>query len=241
IGTQICPHGQPRARAAHRCPGSLLRADPLTCPAARPYRQLRLMVKDIHSRGRPGNRGEGPFGTASPAGNAFHVVTRPIDVMVLTGLTPSAGERGAGLAVRRESTHDAVVPTLSDLVARHTALDEADLDWLHSLVSDWQLLADLSFADLILWAPLLGENGWIAIAQMRPTTGPTVYHDDVVGSIVLAGERPLIDTAWAGRRICREGDPDWSTGVPAHEMGRASCRGRVQYGLQLCSRIQVHA
>src|SRR5690606_3832813 len=132
-------HGQPRARATCRCPGSLLRADPLTCPAARPYRQLRLMVKDIHSRGRGGNR--------------VHIRPCP--------------PQSAGLAVERETAHDATVPTLSDLVARHTALDEADLDWLHSLVSDWQLLADLSFADLILWAPLLGEEGWIAIAQMR--------------------------------------------------------------------------
>lgn len=123
----------------------------------------------------------------------------------------------AGLVVAGKSTHDAVVPTLSDLVARHTALDEADLDWLHSLVSDWQLLADLSFADLVLWAPLLGENGWIAIAQMRPTTGPTVYHDDIVGSVAAKGERQLIDTAWNERRICREGDPDWSTGVPVRE------------------------
>ncbi len=133
-----------------------------------------------------------------------------------------------------ETTHDALVPTLSDLVVRHTALDAADLDWLHSLVSDWQLLADLSFADLILWAPLLdrgsqagvpaaesdqprGDSGWIAIAQMRPTTGPTVYHDDIVGSVAAKGERNLIDTAWNERRICREGDPDWSTGVPVRE------------------------
>ncbi len=109
------------------------------------------------------------------------------------------------------------MPTLSDLVARHTALDSADLEWMHSLVSDWQLLADLSFADLILWIPLRDESAWLAVAQMRPTTGPTVYHDDVVGSVVAKGERPLIDTAWAEHRICREGDPDWSTGVPVRE------------------------
>jgi two-component sensor histidine kinase len=109
------------------------------------------------------------------------------------------------------------VPTLSDLAVRHTALDDADLEWMHSLVSDWQLLADLSFADLILWIPLKDGSGWIAVAQMRPTTGPTVYHDDVVGTIIDRGERELIDTAWDERRICREGDPDWSTGVPVRE------------------------
>ncbi|MBP2703416.1 sensor histidine kinase [Microbispora sp. RL4-1S] len=109
------------------------------------------------------------------------------------------------------------MPTLSDLVSRHTALDPADLDWVHSLVSDWQLLADLSFADLILWVPAQGGKGWLAVAQMRPTTGPTVYHDDVVGLVVERGERPLIEIAWTEHRICREGDPDWSSGVPVRE------------------------
>ncbi len=109
------------------------------------------------------------------------------------------------------------MPTLSDLVSRHTALDAVDLEWMHSLVSDWQLLADLSFADLILWVPHRDGSGWVAVAQMRPTTGPTVYHDDVVGMVVAKGTRLLIDTAWHEYRICREGDPDWSTGVPVRE------------------------
>ncbi|MGI5154785.1 histidine kinase N-terminal domain-containing protein [Microbispora sp. CA-102843] len=109
------------------------------------------------------------------------------------------------------------MPTLSDLVSRHTALDPAGIDWIHSLVSDWQLLADLSFADLILWVPDQGGTRWVAVAQMRPTTGPTVYHDDVVGMSIATGERPLIDVAWSERRICREGDPDWSSGVPVRE------------------------
>ncbi|MEU8378517.1 histidine kinase N-terminal domain-containing protein, partial [Streptosporangium sp. NPDC048865] len=91
------------------------------------------------------------------------------------------------------------MPTLSDLAVRHTALDDADLEWMHSLVSDWQLLADLSFADLILWIPLKEGSGWIAIAQMRPTTGPTVYHDDIVGMTAAKGERPLLETAWNER------------------------------------------
>ncbi|PZG26796.1 ATPase [Spongiactinospora gelatinilytica] len=122
------------------------------------------------------------------------------------------------------------MPTLSDLAVSHTALDHADLDWMHSLVSDWQLLADLSFADLILWVPLRDGSGWIAVAQMRPTTGPTVYHDDVVGSVVAKGERPLIDTAWDERRICREGDPDWSSGVPVREETIPVRRAAVEGG-----------
>jgi two-component system, sensor histidine kinase PdtaS len=106
------------------------------------------------------------------------------------------------------------VPSLSDLARRHTVLTGPDVEWLHALVSDWQLIADLSFADLILWAPLRDKSGWIALAQMRPTTGPTAVHDDVVGLRIEVGDRPLLDAALAEHRICREGDPDWTSGVP---------------------------
>ena len=115
--------------------------------------------------------------------------------------------------------HHGSVPTLTDLARNLTSLSGADLEWLHSLVSDWQLLADLSFADLILWVPLRApegalNSGWVAVAQMRPTTGPTSFPDDVVGTQVAPGERPVLDTARVERRIHRESDPDWTSGVP---------------------------
>jgi two-component system, sensor histidine kinase PdtaS len=106
------------------------------------------------------------------------------------------------------------VPTLSEMAARQTLLSAADVEWLHALVSDWQLIADLSFADLILWAPTKDGDGWLAMAQMRPTTGPTAVHDDVVGLTIPPGQRPLLGAALQQRRICREGDPDWTSGVP---------------------------
>jgi two-component sensor histidine kinase len=111
------------------------------------------------------------------------------------------------------------VPTLTDLARNLTSLSGPELEWLHSLVSDWQLLADLSFADLILWVPSRApegalNSGWVAVAQMRPTTGPTSFPDDVVGSKVGPGERPVLDAARVERRIHRESDPDWTSGVP---------------------------
>ncbi|HSZ44143.1 MAG TPA: histidine kinase N-terminal domain-containing protein, partial [Streptosporangiaceae bacterium] len=97
------------------------------------------------------------------------------------------------------------MPTLTDLARDLTGLSGPELEWLHSLVSDWQLLADLSFADLILWVPTRApagavNSGWVAVAQMRPTTGPTSFPDDVVGSQVPPGERPVLDTARLERR-----------------------------------------
>jgi two-component sensor histidine kinase len=106
------------------------------------------------------------------------------------------------------------VATLTDLGRRFTVLTAPDIDWLHALVSDWQLLADLSFADLTLWAPLRDGSGWVALAQMRPTTGPTALLDDVVGMRVGVTDRPFVAAAYHERRICREGDPEWTRGVP---------------------------
>ncbi|ACU76536.1 signal transduction histidine kinase [Catenulispora acidiphila DSM 44928] len=115
---------------------------------------------------------------------------------------------------------------MNDLIHTRTDLDEADLDWLHLLIGDWQLLADLSFADLVLWAPLrtedgadpgqapLTEPGYVAVAQMRPNTGPTCYTADLVGSTIRRGQRPMLDLAIDSGRIRREGDPEWREDVP---------------------------
>jgi two-component sensor histidine kinase len=106
------------------------------------------------------------------------------------------------------------VPSLNDLARAHTDLDEADLAWLHLLVADWQIIADLSFADLVLWLPDRQGTGYWAGAQMRPTTGPTAFEQDVVGTFVAQGRRPLLDSAYERQRVAREGDPEWRDDVP---------------------------
>src|SRR5579883_2185118 len=65
------------------------------------------------------------------------------------------------------------MPSMNDLVRAHTTLDAGDLEWLHLIVADWQMLADLSFADLVLWVPTADETRYVAVAQMRPNTGTT--------------------------------------------------------------------
>src|SRR5215813_12545957 len=69
------------------------------------------------------------------------------------------GHAGRWKIRHRKSWHHGEVPTLTDLARNLTGLSGAELEWLHSLVSDWQLLADLSFADLILWVPLRAPAG----------------------------------------------------------------------------------
>jgi two-component system, sensor histidine kinase PdtaS len=106
------------------------------------------------------------------------------------------------------------VPSLQELVRAHTDLDSEDVAWLQLLLADWQIIADLSFADLVLWLPDRQGDGYWAVAQMRPTTGPTAYVDDLVGAFVPTGRRPLIDSAHERGRVAREGDPEWRDDIP---------------------------
>ena len=108
------------------------------------------------------------------------------------------------------------MPTLTAMVRRFGVSHPADEEWLHLLVGDWQMLSDLSFADLVLWVPD-GEGGFVAVAQARPSTGATVHDEDVVGTRLVRGQRPQVDTAYDAGRICREADPDWLDGVPVRE------------------------
>jgi two-component system, sensor histidine kinase PdtaS len=110
------------------------------------------------------------------------------------------------------------MPTLTELSRAHTALDDEDVAWLARLQADWQIVADLSFADLVLWLPDRADLGFWAAGQIRPTTGPTAYVEDVLGTFVPDGRRPLIDEAWRTGRVVRAGDPALRDSVPVrHE------------------------
>ncbi len=65
------------------------------------------------------------------------------------------------------------MPSLDDIARFQTSLSPDDVAWLHALVTDWQIIADLSFSDLVLWVPDAEAKGMWAGAQIRPTTGPT--------------------------------------------------------------------
>jgi two-component sensor histidine kinase len=107
------------------------------------------------------------------------------------------------------------VSTLRTVAARRTDLSDAAIGHLESLVREWRLLADLSFADLLLF--LRDGASFVTVAQVRPATGQTIYTDDMVGSVVSAQDRFLADRAWRDGKICREGDPEWESGVPVRQ------------------------
>lgn len=99
--------------------------------------------------------------------------------------------------------------TLSELITENSTLNANEVEHLTDLVAEWRLLADLSFADLLLWLPIRrDEKSWpqghLVIAQIRPTTATTVFSDDLVGTSINWGEQPLVDQALSEGEIVKD-------------------------------------
>jgi two-component sensor histidine kinase len=100
-----------------------------------------------------------------------------------------------------------------ELAYSHTALSEADRDRLSVLITEWQLLADLSFADLVLWVPRRKDyqswpEGHVAIAHIRPTTASTVFTQDLIGLEIPWGKNSRIDQSLSQGEIVRDAEPE---------------------------------
>ena len=93
--------------------------------------------------------------------------------------------------------------TTTELARYYTRLDPPAVDHLQRLVASWGLLADLCFADLLLYVPSTDKE-WLIVAQVRPATGQTLYLTDYVG-VPADNERPLLTAAFEDGEI-REGE-----------------------------------
>src|SRR5215210_5853058 len=85
------------------------------------------------------------------------------------------------------------VASLAELARVHTDLDEDGIGHLQRLVATWGLLADLCFADLLLFAPVAGDpSRFVILGQIRPTTSQTLYRSDWVGLVSQEQDRPQV-------------------------------------------------
>ncbi len=73
--------------------------------------------------------------------------------------------------------------TLGELLAEHTVLPGGAVDHLHAVVGEWQLLADMSFGDFLMWVRR-DDGTLVCVAQCRPNTASTLVVSDAVGTIV---------------------------------------------------------
>lgn len=93
--------------------------------------------------------------------------------------------------------------TLGDLLAEHTMLPGNAVDHLHAVVGEWQLLADLSFGDFLMWVRR-DDGALVCVAQVRPNTAPTVLLADAVGTLNQAHEMPVVADAFDSGAIGRQ-------------------------------------
>tara|TARA_Y100000768_G_scaffold101384_1_gene74134 strand:- start:183 stop:1640 length:1458 start_codon:yes stop_codon:yes gene_type:complete len=86
---------------------------------------------------------------------------------------------------------------MNDLTALEKKLNQDELSYLDDLIRSWDLLADLSFADLLLCAPDLNipVSPYTVVAHVRPTTSRSIYRTKMEGMVFQPGERPFLDQA----------------------------------------------
>ena len=83
---------------------------------------------------------------------------------------------------------------ITEILREQTTLDRDQVSHLNRLVSEWGMLADFCFNDLLLYV-LTTEGHWVVAAHVRPATGQTVYHTDWVGARARASQTTFLDQA----------------------------------------------
>jgi two-component system, sensor histidine kinase PdtaS len=103
--------------------------------------------------------------------------------------------------------------SIAELARSTTRLGRPEIDHLQRLVATWGLLADLCFADLMLFVGSdhhadgsraqgpVEDRPLVVLGQIRPTTSQTLFLQDWVGRVVPADERPFVARCLAAGTI----------------------------------------
>ncbi len=105
------------------------------------------------------------------------------------------------------------MPTLADRIRAVADVSSEEAEHLRTLCSSWQVLADLSFADLLLYVKVATDETFEVAAQIRPFTSQTLYPNDLVGTRVSQPEQPIVERAWREGTIWAQDDPVLLDGV----------------------------
>jgi two-component sensor histidine kinase len=104
--------------------------------------------------------------------------------------------------------------TLADRIRVVSDLSRDEAEHLRTLCSSWQVLADLSFSDLLLYVPVRDSERFEVAAQLRPFTSQTLYPQDLVGTRVAQPEQPFVERAFREGQIWKQLEPVLVDGVP---------------------------
>ncbi|MEX3609558.1 PAS domain-containing sensor histidine kinase [Rothia sp. LK2588] len=110
-----------------------------------------------------------------------------------------------------------------EFAPQHLKINPVDSEWLHLLVGDWQVIADTSHGDLVLWfpeAPVTADEAEVDIrdvvvdedtqfrstSQVRPSTVHTIFHRDMVHQPMGQKIQKRAWLAWNNHEIVRYQD-----------------------------------
>ena len=103
--------------------------------------------------------------------------------------------------------------TLSQLVSDYGVPNKANIEWLTRLQSEWQLVADLLFADLVLWVPTK-DGSFVAAGHARPSSAATVFYRDISGEPIRKEWLATVRQAFESGQIVEQKSSDTVAGLP---------------------------
>ena len=74
--------------------------------------------------------------------------------------------------------------SLSSHIKQLSSASNQDHEWFNLLLNEWQLVADLLSADLVLWLPGKEPGQFVAAAHARPSGSSTIFYRDISGEPV---------------------------------------------------------
>ena len=89
-------------------------------------------------------------------------------------------------------------------------MSEGARHFLHSLIADWGIIADLGYCDLQL-AVKDGEGGFICAAQVRPATAPSCFPEDVVGQKFPPSLSPFLSQTLGSKCALCPSNPEFKS------------------------------
>jgi two-component system, sensor histidine kinase PdtaS len=105
------------------------------------------------------------------------------------------------------------VSTLSQLISDYGVPNKANIEWLTRLQSEWQLVADLLFADLVLWVPTK-DGSFVAAGHARPSSAATVFYRDISGQAIRKEWLATVKQAFESGQIVERKSSDTVAGLP---------------------------
>ena len=97
-------------------------------------------------------------------------------------------------------------------VYNRTSLLDMQVAWLHKLVNESQLLADLSFADIIIWAPT-NAGSFVAMSHLRPSSAATLFYHDIVETDIRPEWLGLVTEVYSSGIILDSASPSMAAEV----------------------------